>query len=236
MNSLETIKDKVKRKATIMQIGGFKPDNNLSSSWFGKVMLCLPGEEWPSTNGKSMNALCQINLTELPYVPESLKDLEFITVFIGPDEYPNNDANGVNWCLRAYRNIENLVPLKQVATDSRIKPFQMKGILVEEDYPSWDDFSNIEDSELELEEEIEEEYWDHFNNVEGFKIGGWPSLIQSEIYWAPYNQHPINPEYAFQINTTEKGNWMWGDNGIGYFGRGTNEGCMDEWAIEWQCY
>ncbi|WP_315113087.1 DUF1963 domain-containing protein [Clostridium intestinale] len=190
MNSLENIKDKVKRKATIMQIGGFKPDNKLSSSWFGMVMLCSPGEEWPSTNGKPMNALCQINLTELPYVPESLKDLELITVFIGPEAYPNNDDNGVNWCLRAYRNIENLVPLKQIATDSRIKSFQMKGILVEEDYPSWYNFTNIEDSELELEEEIEEEYWDYFNNVEGFKIGVWPSLIQSEIYWAPYN--PLN--------------------------------------------
>ncbi|MTI54821.1 hypothetical protein [Geosporobacter ferrireducens] len=66
MGSLETIKDKVKRKATVIQIGRFKPDNDLSSSWFGKVMLCLPGEEWPTCKEKPMNALCQINLTQLP--------------------------------------------------------------------------------------------------------------------------------------------------------------------------
>lgn len=29
---------------------------------------------------------------------------------------------------------------------------------------------------------------------------------------------------------------MWGDNGVGYFGRGTVEGRTDEWAFEWQCY
>jgi len=38
------------------------------------------------------------------------------------------------------------------------------------------------------------------------------------------------------IDTTEKGNCMWGDNGVGYFGRGTVAGRQDEWAVEWQCY
>jgi uncharacterized protein YwqG len=238
MSSLESIKDKVKKKATMMQIGGFTPDNDASSSWFGKVMLSLPGEVWPTCKGKPMHALCQINLTKLPYVPESLSNLEFITLFIGPEDYPNEDINGVNWCLRSYNNISELVPLKQVTTDSEIKAFQMMGILVEEDYPGWDDFSNIEikDNQLALSEEIEENYWDYFENISGFKIGGWPTLIQSEIYWAPYNQHPINPEYVFQIDSTEKGNWLWGDNGVGYFGRGTKEGHKDEWVVEWQCY
>lgn len=109
MNSIEFLKDKIKKKATLMQIGGFRPDNDLLASWFGRVNFCLPGEEWHT-------------------------------------------------------------------------------------------------------------------------------LIQSEIYWAPYNQHPAKPEYIFQIDSTEKGNWMWGDNGVGYFGRGTKEGHEDEWTIEWQCY
>jgi hypothetical protein len=29
---------------------------------------------------------------------------------------------------------------------------------------------------------------------------------------------------------------MWGDNGVGHFGRGTTEGNLDDWAFEWQCY
>ncbi|MBK1810764.1 DUF1963 domain-containing protein [Clostridium sp. YIM B02505] len=238
MDSIEIIKDKLKRKATLMQIGGFRPDNNLLTSWFGRVNFCLPGEDWPICNGIPMHALCQINLTQLPYVPESLNDLEFLVVFISPDEYPNNDTNGVNWCLRAYKRIEELVPLKQIVTGSTIREFQMRGILIDEDYPCWEDFSDatLQDNPLELTDELEEYYWDNLENVSGFKIGGWPTLIQSEIYWAPYNQHPAKPEYIFQIDSTEKGNWMWGDNGVGYFGRGTKEGHEDEWTIEWQCY
>lgn len=114
----------------------------------------------------------------------------------------------------------------------------MKPNLIEEDYPCWDDFVNLqmENKDLEITPEIEDNYFDVFENVSGFKIGGWPSLVQSEIYWAPFNQHPIKPQYVFQIDTTEKGNWMWGDNRVGYFGRGTEEGKKDQWAIEWQCY
>jgi hypothetical protein len=58
-------------------------------------------------------------------------------------------------------------------------------------------------------------------------LGGWPTLIQSEISWG--KKHPAAPEYVFQINTTQKGNWMWGDNG-------TAKGRRDEWALDWQCY
>ena len=29
---------------------------------------------------------------------------------------------------------------------------------------------------------------------------------------------------------------MWGNNGVGYFGRDTASGRTDEWAIEWQSY
>jgi hypothetical protein len=69
-----------------------------------------------------------------------------------------------------------------------------------------------------------------------FKLGGWPTLIQSEIFWAPWNRHPAAPEYVFQIDSTGKGNWSWGDGGVGYFGRGTAPGKTDEWALAWQCY
>jgi len=106
----------------------------------------------------------------------------------------------------------------------------MKFRVVEEDYPCW------EDVPVECPEEIDDEYYDLFDNVRGFKFGGWPTLIQSEIFWAPWNKHDAIPEYVFQIDTTEKGNWMWGDNGVGYFGKGTAEDKTNEWALAWQCY
>lgn len=82
---------------------------------------------------------------------------------------------------------------------------------------------------------IEDNYFDIVKIKDGSKIGGWPHLIQSEIYWAPFNQPPTNPEYAFQIDNEEKAGWMWGDAGVGYFGRGTGQ-AKDTWALAWQCY
>lgn len=238
LNNQEYVKTKLRRKATTMQIGGVKPTGGLEKSWFGRVNLALPYEEWPNNNDKQpMHALCQINVTHLPYKPDLLKDIELITLFINSDVLPFNDENGVKWCLRAYKNIKELIPLKQVDTNSQINQFEMIPKLVEEDYPCWDDFSNlqIKDNSLTISEEIEDDFASYFDNNAGFKIGGWPTLIQSEICWAPHNKHPIKPNYVFQIDTTKKGNWMWGDNGIGYFGKGTKEGFKEKWAIEWQC-
>lgn len=220
----------IRRRAIRLEIGGFRPPSNPLTSWFGRVSFALPSESWPCMDGKPMHALCQINLTELPFRPPRLDDLEFITVFIGPDKLPIKAENGFNWCLRAYRNIGELVPLTNLPTGSPMKPFPMRPKVIEEDYPCHDDIP------CAVPPEIDDEYYDLFDNVNGFKLGGWPTLIQSEIYWAPWQKHPISPEYVFQIDTTEKGNWMWGDNGVGYFGRGTVEGRRDEWAIEWQCY
>jgi uncharacterized protein YwqG len=67
------------------------------------------------------------------------------------------------------------------------------------------------------------------------KIGGWPYLIQSEVFWAPENRHPANPEYVFQIASERKAHWQWGDGGIGYFGRGTGD-ATEAWTLSWQCY
>ena len=162
--------------------------------------------------------------------PPRLDDIDFVTIFIGADDFPNCDPNGSNWCLRAYPSLDELVALPPTDTGSAIKQLPMRPQLVEEDLPC------REDVDVELDDDVADNYHDHFKNVEGFKLGGWPTLIQSEIFWAPWNKHPAAPEFVFQIDSTEKGNWSWGDNGVGYFGRGTETGHEDEWACEWQCY
>lgn len=220
----------MRRRAIRMEIGGFRAPADPLSSWFGRAAFGLPGETWPSADGRSLHALCQINLTELPFRPPRLDDLEFITVFIDPDELPSDTPNGEGWCLRGYRRVDDLVPLPQGDIASPVKPFPMRPQAVEIDFPCWEDLRG------EIPAEVDDRYQENFENIPGFKLGGWPTLIQSEIYWAPLQQHPIAPEYVFQIDTTEKGNWMWGDNGVGYFGRGTADGRRDEWAFEWQCF
>lgn len=68
----------------------------------------------------------------------------------------------------------------------------------------------------------------------GTKIGGWPSLIQSEIYWAPYNAHPASPAYAFQVDGEERcGLGLW-DGGVIHVGLGSADG-RPVWVAESQC-
>ncbi|MDJ0941527.1 MAG: DUF1963 domain-containing protein [Woeseiaceae bacterium] len=227
---LSEAKELLARRAIQFEIGGFRPPENPNSSWFGAVNLATPEQSWPESNGKPMHALCQINIADLPFRTPGLEDIDFLSVFIGPDELPSDELNGTNWCLRTYRAGERLVALEQVDSGSVIRPFPMRPIVIEEDFPMW------EDVEIDLFEQIAGDYYDHFDNVGGLKLGGWPTLIQSEIFWAPWNKHPANPRYVFQIDSTEKGNWTWGDSGVGYFGRGTAQGYTDEWACEWQCY
>lgn len=229
-DSIDEFRAKIRRRAIGFEIGGFRPPQNPMSSWFGRVGFALPGETWPTTDGKPMHALCQINLTELPFRPPRLDDLEFISVFIGPDDLPFDEPNGKNWCLRGYSSLEPLIPLSSGHTNTHIKPFPMRAYVIEEDFPC------REYMPCEVPSQINDESYKQFANVFAFKLGGWPLLVQSAISWGAWNQHPIAPEYVFQIDSTEKGNWYWGDTGLGYFGRGTAPGHEDEWALEWQCY
>jgi len=199
-------------------------------SWFGQVNLAAPGEAWPITDGKPMHPLCQINLTEFPFRPSRLEDVEVITVFIGPENLPIDQPNGVNWCLRTYRNFHNLVRLAPIDTGSDIKPMALRPHVISADYPCFEDVSP------EFSETLPRLYPFLFPNKPGFKFGGWPSLIQSEIDWTDSDEQSISFDYVFQIDSCRRANWYWGDNGVGFFGRGTHAGHLDNWAITWQCY
>lgn len=224
------VRERLRRRAIVFDVGGFRPPEDPFASWFGRVNVCAAGEAWPEMEARPMHALCQINLTNLPFRPPRLEDIELLAVFIGPDELPMDAPNGRNWCIRAYPRLADLVPLAHQDTGSVIKPFPMRPHVVEEDFPCW------EDVPIELPEAITDNYHDLFENISGLKLGGWPTLIQAEIYWAPWNEHPAAPEYVFQVDSEPKAQWSWGDGGVGYFGRGTAEGKEDEWTCEWQCY
>lgn len=226
---LQSARAHLRRRAIALEIGGFRPPDDAKSSWFGRVNFAAIGEGWPSSGGKPMHALCQVNLTEMPFRPPRLNDIEFIAVFIEPTELSCDDPNRTSWCLRTYSRLEHLIPLAPCDTGTQIKPLPMRPQIIEDDFPCWDDV------DMELAKIVGDNYYDHFRNVDGFKLGGWPTLIQSEIYWAPWNKHPAAPEYVFQIDSTEKGNWAWGDQGVGHFGRGTAPGRENEWTISWQC-
>jgi uncharacterized protein YwqG len=225
------IAEKIARKAIRMKVGGFRPSDNPQASWIGKVLLAESDEKWPYFKNNPMIALCQVNLNDFPFKPEILTDIAFITIFIDGEEIPNEeDINGTSWCLRAYKSLEDLVPLAQVKTTSPIKPMQMLPEVVEQDFPY------REDCPIEIPEKYNENYNEIFPNAEGIKFGGWPTLIQSEINWAGLHEHLSEAGFAFQIDSVEKARWQWGDNGVAYFGRATKEGEKDEWTFAWQCF
>ncbi|MBN1317777.1 MAG: DUF1963 domain-containing protein [Anaerolineales bacterium] len=229
MMDVEKLRDRLRRQANQIIVGGFRPPENKDASWFGRVNLARPDEGWPQHQGKPMLPLCQLNLTEMPFKPEALADVCLITVFISAIELPLETENGDGWELRAYSSLEGLVELKAAEYKSPIRPLPIRWELIEADYPSYDDVA------FDLPDEILDEYEDYFETDESSKVGGWPFLIQSEIYWAPHNRHPANPEYVFQIASEKRANWQWGDEGTGYFGRGAGRS-RDVWTLNWQCY
>ena len=103
----------------------------------------------------------------------------------------------------------------------------MRPRVVEEDFPCWEDLPAEPPPEVG-------DYHAEYSNTPGLKLGGWPTLLQSEIFWAPWNRHPSAPEYVFQVDSSDKAGWYWGHDGVAYIGRGTAAGCEKEWALAWQ--
>jgi uncharacterized protein YwqG len=219
------------RPAIIMDIGGFRPPDDPLASWFGKVNMALADEEWPQTNGQPMHALCQLNLLELPYKPALLADLAMLTIFIGPTQLPVDEPNGTNWCLRAYPDLSILRPLSANKGPSPIKAFPMRARAIDHDYPCLDD---AESNGIEIDDA--DEFQERYPNAEGFKLAGWPTLIQSQVGWDTPALVDGEPQFAFQIGSCEKAHWQWGAGGVGYFGRCRTADDIDEWALSWQCY
>jgi len=234
----EDLRRRLLRQASRGIVGGFPPPESPLASWFGDVRVGYAGEEWPASHGwrgaRPWIPLCQINLTELPYCPERLSDVALLTVFIEPKGLPAPDRpNGSGWLLRAYPSLEGLTPLPrpdQSRSPWRIKPFPMRWELVPEDFPCWEDIAH-----LPMSDEREEQYHDLFENQEGTKVGGWPSLIQHGTGWAAWDQRSTEPKYVFQIASEPKAHWNWGDSGVAYFGRGIGAHA-DQWTMTWQCF
>jgi len=227
---LDSFRRSIERQAQVMEIGGFRPDLEKSSSWFGKVMLGGDGEQWPMSGDKPMIALAQVNLKEFPLPVDGLEEYEFISIFMSQTDLPIDTANGEGWELRAYTKISELKTIERPSIKSSIKELPMRVRNTQSDYPCW------EDVPMPVPEELDEDYYELFENLGGFKFGGWPTLIQSEIEWSSKSKRIEGPKYIFQIDSSEKANWSWGDNGVGYFGRTPEAGKITSWELDWQCY
>ncbi|MEC4564582.1 DUF1963 domain-containing protein [Paenibacillus sp. CMAA1739] len=221
-NSIEKLRTILKRKATIFHTGGRRPLDSLEQSWIGRVTVALPAEEQPiDVQGNAMAPIMQLYLPAMPFVPQAMRDVKLLTVFLSPDVLDHEDMEGY-MCIREYTSVEDLVEKDFGPAFMHIKAFPLFPELLENDYPVWDG------------EDIPEEYGDAINNmdeeepdyfediVEGIhvvhKIGGYPSFIQSGIDFGE------GCEFVFQIASDAKAGLNIVDGGCFYFAKHQNEG------------
>lgn len=223
----EAFRRRTQRPAVVLDIGGFRPPADPLASWFGRVSALGRGEPWPTHAGVPLAPLAQVNLADFPFRPPGTEDVAFLSLWIDAAAPPPAGLpNGRRWCLRAYATLAELEPVA-AAAPSVARPFPMRPRLVEADHPCWEDAGDVPP-------ELEDGFSDRFPNAPGFKFGGWPSLVQSEIQWAAPEPHPAAPGFVFQIDSAPKAGWSWGDGGVGYVGRGTAPGQRGTWVLEWQ--
>jgi uncharacterized protein YwqG len=212
------------RRASMAEIGGFRPSTTPITSYFGGRFVGLPGEEWPLNGRLPMIPLLQVRTDELPYLHEALYDIALFNVFIGPDELPIDlpAENGEGWVLRSYSTLEGLVELPK-PTENRVRVFPVRWFASETEGPQWEDAWDLHDlSEFNKLDDAINLFSDRYTQRYCTKVGGWPSYTQSP---------PGLDGYVFQIGSEEKPRWMWGDNGNGYFYR--RDGT---WSLFWDCY
>ena len=231
MDQMELWRGKLARKASRMVFDQAEPATDSPCSWFGRITLGEPDEDWPRSKRRPMWPLLQIVVAELPVRPAALDGIALVRVYIDPKFYKRDTDHGQGWEVRASPTLEGLERIAEPKHGSKIWARRGRWELIEPDYPTSDDLP------ADFPETMRDDYYDlGCENQYGTKVGGWPSNIQSEIWWAPWNKHPYNPEYVFQIDSDEENvNWMWGDAGVGYSGRGTGEH-RDRWAMSWQCH
>ena len=200
------------------------------ASIFGAVTHCAPGEPWPRTEGVALCPLLQLNFEDTPFRPRGGEDIRFLTLFVHPTQYPDGEPNGTTWCLRTYQKTSHLVALEPPNLEWPVQTIPLSNPVLVEDYPCFDD----------LEETVPDAIWQEFSRahqtVAGIKWGGWPRLIQSEIFWAPMQKHPAQPRFVLQVDSCPAAGWQWGNDGCAYFGRGTTAKHKDSWAVDWQCF
>jgi uncharacterized protein YwqG len=239
------------RQTSILEVGGFRPTLDPTTSHFGLTPLAKQGESWPHNQaGEPLQFICQLNLLQAPFVPDILKDIALITFFVDKaqrfiaESFPTD-----SWCVRAYSSLEQLVPLVKpnftVAERDQwlgARGFEAGWLAQVTDHPIYDDPERVtppgfsEEDMDEIDERRNE--WEHIYRT---KIGGYPSNLQHGVYWGDYSQDGRDPlenkvAFAFQIASEAKAGLNWVDGGFVYVGRALTRESEQQWFVSCQFY
>ena len=243
--TFEEIQNVLRRKATGFETGGFRPTNEPNESWIGKSFLFREDEGVPvDENGKLMSPLCQLYLPDLPFVPDVLDGTAVLCVFITlfkldgscSQDYievknlPGDwETMGKRWIIREYPSLDGLVVKNPIVPKTIIKPYPLKPILIENDFPVWDDECNYPESVFDELNRLseEEDFEGMLPNDNGHKVGGYPSYCQSGVDYGE------GFEFVFQIASDNKVMLNIVDGGQFNFAKNKNTG---EWKIYYDFY
>jgi hypothetical protein len=162
-------------------------------------------------------------LTEAPWRPEILADIELLALFI-PDD------GDLTTALRTYASLDALVSLVAPPHGSTIRECQVRYGNVAPDFPRHDLLSDEFPPNLR---DLYDGLYDEMNFVHASKLGGWPSCIQSEPLWY-LREKDDDFSFAFQIDSESEAGLMWGDSGTVYFARSQRD--LRKWTFDVQFY
>jgi uncharacterized protein YwqG len=211
----------------IAQIGGFRPDDLLRSS-FGGNFLLKQGSQWPVCDQGPMLPVIQIMVSEVPNGERLFGEVKCIQVFVSSNRLPITPSkNGDGWLLIEHHSINDLGTVNTPESCNRLKCFQVKWSLADKpDYPCWEEaWDYLDLTEINASEELSERFFDEFDRYTQTKIGGYASYIQSPCLG--------DFEYVFQIASEDKPKFIVGDSGNIYILKSKTDG---EWYLHWDCY
>lgn len=204
------------------------------ATMFGAVRLAQKDEGWPTCQAAPMVPLCQINLSQAPLVPDALRDVSLLTLFIAPEHAraPTEIINtldpdpAANWTLRSYGALDGLTIPKAPAHGSTLSPRLGEWGAVTPDYANHD----MADAVVDIAANDVYAY-DWSRSVSQTKLGGWPSTVQAVPWWADA-AGADTWDFVLQIETEPKAGWHgWGD-GAAYIARSRERPHL--WAIDVQ--
>jgi len=204
------------------------------ATMFGAVRLERNGEVWPSYEAAPLWPVLQLNLREAPVIPEALRDLSLLTVFVAPD-HTNPPTRMIDtgqpdpmatWAIRSYSTLEALTIPKAPKHGSNLRP------QLGEWAPAVIDYANDDVAE-QVTDTVANDLPDHerCEALAQTKLGGWPATSGAVPWW---DREPTGDTWDFvlQIGNEPKAGWHgWGD-GTAFIARSRERPHI--WAIDVQ--
>ena len=201
---------------------------------FGTVRLARKAQAWPALDGIPLWPLCQINLTQAPLVPDALRDLALITVFVS-GAHPVAPTRIINtkdpdpaatWALRSYTALDGLTIPNHPAHYSPLSPCLGEWEPITPDFANHDMAGHVVDTGAN---DVCAFDWSH--SVAQTKLGGWPATVQSAPWWDD-RRAGGTWDFVMQIENEPAAKWQgWGD-GTAYIARSRAQPHL--WAMDVQ--